>query len=215
MKKIILGLLLLTGFAARADGLYQVEIIVFARASAEAENEENWSRHPALRYPAQTTVLQASDGGGGATYQLLPAEMLQLKREADAISQRRAMRVLTHAAWLQPLESPAQAKNIFISGGKQYGAHRELEGTLTLGVEHFVRVDANLWLSRFVSGGGGETLPPTPGIDTDIGASEFTATQTVVLQEQRRMRSGELHYFDHPKMGLVILVTRKTEAPAQ
>lgn len=214
MKKIILCLLLLAGFAARADGLYQVEIIVFARDSADAEHEENWSKHPPLRYPAQTIVLQASDSSGAA-YQLLPADMLQLKREAGAIAQRRTMRVLTHAAWLQPLENPTYAKNIFISGGKQFGAHRELEGTLTIGVEHFVRVDANLWLSRFVSGGGGETLPPTPGIDTGIGASEFTAAQTVVLQEQRRMRSGELHYFDHPKMGLVILVTRKTETPTQ
>lgn len=214
MKKIILCLLLLTGFAARADGLYQVEIIVFSRDSADAENEENWSKHPALRYPAQTLVLQASDSSGSA-YQLLPAEMLQLKREAGAIAQRRNMRVLTHEAWLQPLEDPARAKSIFISGGKQFGAHRELEGTLAVGVEHFLRVDANLWLSRFVSGGAGETLPPLPGIDGGNGANEFTATQTVVLQEQRRMRSGELHYFDHPKMGLVMLVTRKAETPAQ
>lgn len=214
MKKIVFCLLLLVGFAARADGLYQVEIIVFARDSAEAESEENWSKHPNLRYPAQTIVLQASNGSSAA-YQLLPAEMLQLKGEAGAIEQRRSMRVLAHQAWLQPLEDPARAKSIFISGGKQFGAHRELEGTLTVGVEHFVRTDANLWLSRFVSGGDGEKLPPPPIIDSAIGASEFTASQTVVLQEQRKMRSAELHYFDHPKIGLVMLVTRKEETPAQ
>lgn len=214
MKKIILCLLLLAAFSVRADGLYQVEIIVFARDSADAENEENWSKHPALRYPAQTIVLPASDGSGVA-YQLLPTDMLQLNREASAIAQRRNMRVLTHAAWLQPLEDPTRAKSIFISGGKQFGTHRELEGTLAVGVEHFLRADANLWLSRFISGGSGETLPPAPGIDNGIGASEFTATQTVVLQEQRRMRSGELHYFDHPKIGLVMLVTRKAETPVQ
>lgn len=214
MKKVILCLLLLAAFSVRADGLYQVEIIVFARDSAEAEHEENWTKHPTLRYPAQTIVLQASDSSGAA-YQLLPPEMLQLKREAGAIAQRRTMRVLTHIAWLQPLEDPARAKNIFISGGKQFGAHRELEGTLTIGVEHFVNTDANLWLSRFVSGGAGETLPQAPGIDSGVSAGEFTAAQTVVLQEQRRMRSGELHYFDHPKMGLVILVSRKTETPVQ
>ncbi len=214
MQKIIFCLLLLAGFAARADGLYQVEIIVFARDTAEAENEENWSKHPALRYPAQTIVLQTGDSSGAA-YQLLPTDMLQLKREAGAIAQRRSMRVLVHEAWLQPLEDPARAKSIFISGGKQFGAHRELEGTLAVGVEHFVRADANLWLSRFVSGAGGEMLPPSPGIESASGASEFTAAQTVVLQEQRKMRSSELHYIDHPKIGLVMLVTRKEEAPAQ
>lgn len=35
----------------------------------------------------------------------------------------------------------------------------------------------------------------------------FVVTQIVTLQQQRRMRSGELHYIDHPKLGLLVKVT--------
>ncbi len=212
MNKILLALCLLISAFAQAETLYRVEIIVFARDSAEADNEENWSKHPDLHYPAQTLALQAGDGS--APYQLLPADALQLSREATALSQRRNMRVLVHQAWLQPVEDPTHAKNILISGGKQFGAHRELEGTFALGVEHFLRVDAQLWLSRFSANGSGDAqpLPNPPGTFTDPSTTDqFVPTQTVVLQEQRRMRSGELHYFDHPKMGLLVLVSRPTE----
>jgi hypothetical protein len=34
-----------------------------------------------------------------------------------------------------------------------------------------------------------------------------------VLREQRRMRSGELHYEDHPRLGVLVLVT-PVAAPA-
>jgi hypothetical protein len=44
------------------------------------------------------------------------------------------------------------------------------------------------------------------------GASTLTPTETVqagaymVLSESRRMRSEELHYLDHPKLGLVVRI---------
>jgi hypothetical protein len=52
-------------------------------------------------------------------------------------------------------------------------------------------------------------LPNPPGAVAPVATdnTNYTATQTVVLQEQRRLRSGELHYFDHPRFGLIVLVT--------
>jgi hypothetical protein len=94
----------------------------------------------------------------------LPATSLQLQREADALAQRRGMRVLTHQAWLWPAVGPTQAIPVAIGGGRQTGAHRELEGYITLSASHFLHIDTQLWLSRF----GGESvdvlpLPPVPG----------------------------------------------------
>src|SRR5690606_18256060 len=216
MKKIGLVLALLTSLAAHAQPLYRVEIIVFARDTAEAETEENWAKQYDLRYPAQTVVLQPNDGTG-ASYQLLPDDALQLKRESTAIRQRRNFRVLAHQGWLQPLAPPAQAPHVFISGGQQVGAHRELEGTFAVGVEHFLLADANLWLSRLPAAGTigdfAATPLPLPPRSEPATAQTFPV-QTVVLNEQRRMRSGELHYFDHPKMGLLVLVSKQAEAAA-
>ncbi len=218
MKKIVgfLALSLLFSTSLRAETLYQVELIAFARNSAEAKNEENWERQYNLRYPERYVSLQAADGSG-APIQMLAADALQLNKETDAIAGHRNWRVLLHTAWRQTVDDPAHATAVIISGGKPFGMHRELEGTFTLSVEHFLRADVNLWLSRFSANAAtpaATTLPNPPGTIAPIvgdnsqnDAIQYVATQTVVLQEQRRLRSGELHYFDHPLFGLLVLVT--------
>ena len=35
---------------------------------------------------------------------------------------------------------------------------------------------------------------------------QYTVEQTVVMKQNRRMRSNELHYLDHPKMGLLVKI---------
>lgn len=214
MKKIIgsLAFALLVNATAQAETLYQVELIAFARNRADAENEENWDRKYNLRYPERLVTLQAADGSE-APFQSLGADAMQLNREADAMAGRRNWRVLLHTAWRQTVDNPTQATAVIINSGKQFGTHHELEGTFTLSIDHFLRADANLWLSRFSNGAmtsSPTALPNPPGTIAPAASTDnasYVATQTVVLQEQRRLRSGELHYFDHPRMGLVVLVT--------
>lgn len=213
MKKIIgfLCFALLLSIAAHADTLYQVELIAFARS--DTESEENWDRQFDLHYPERYVNLQAADGGD-ALFQLLNADVMQLNKEAAAIANRRNFHVLLHTAWRQTVDDPAHATAVIISGGKAFGTHHELEGTFTLSVEHFLRADANLWLSRFSSNTAEtstkiQSLPNPPGAiapSADDNA-HYSAIQTVVLQEQRRLRNGEIHYFDHPRIGLIVLVT--------
>lgn len=198
-------------FNVNAETLYQVELIAFARNSADAENEENWDRKYNLRYPERLVSLQATDGSD-TPFQALDADAMQLNRETDAIAGRRNWRVLLHTAWRQTVDNPQQATAVVINGGKLFGAHHELEGTFTLSIDHFLRADANLWLSRFSNtnlAAAPTTLPNPPGAIAPTGTdnSAYTTTQVVVLQEQRRLRSGEVHYFDHPRIGLVVLVT--------
>lgn len=187
---------------AHAETTYQVEIIVFARDGGDGEDA---LRGGELHYPARTVPLGPE---GGAPFQQLPAASLLLNREAAALAQRRNLRVLTHAAWLWPAEEPARATAVAISAGRQVGAHRELEGYVALGADHFLHIDTQLWLSRFGSAGGeAPSLPPLPGAVPDAGATEGLPSQVFLLREQRRMRSGELHYFDHARLGLLVQVT--------
>ncbi len=204
---------LLLNTAATAQTLYQVELIAFARSGSDAENEENWDRKLTLRYPQRSVPLQPG-GDASAAFQPLGNDAMQLTREADALASRRNIRVLLHTAWRQPADPPDQAAAAIIAGGKSFG-HRELEGSFTLSAERFLRADVNLWLSRFSTEVSMLSLPLPPGSTPPL-QSEATAyfpAQTVLLQEQRRVRSGELHYFDHPKLGLIVLVTPVAAAP--
>ncbi len=52
--------------------------------------------------------------------------------------------------------------------------------------------------------------PPRPRSNLDIlrgQDSSYYVERTVVMRENRRMRSGEVHYLDHPLFGLLIKVT--------
>lgn len=42
---------------------------------------------------------------------------------------------------------------------------------------------------------------------TDLKESPYVINQIVTLQQKRRLRSGELHYIDHPKLGMLIKIT--------
>jgi hypothetical protein len=186
-----------------AETLYQVEVIVFARDSGDSEDSLRSSSE--LQYPVRTVPLGAE--GGNGPFQALPASSLQLKREADALTQRR-MRVLTHQAWLWPGVAPGQAIPVAISGGRQNGAHRELEGYIAMSAGHFLQIDTQLWLSRFGGDGAGALpLPPVPGTVPASDEASSAASRIFLLREQRRMRSGELHYFDHSRLGLLVQVT--------
>ena len=153
--------------------------------------------------------MSAADGST-AQFQQLPPEALLLQREAAAIAARRGWRTLLHTAWRQTVDDPSRATAVILAGGKQFGTHHELEGSFTLSIERFLRADANIWLSRFagdIANISPTTLPNPPGTISSGDTTQLAPTQVVLLQEQRRMRSGEVHYFDHPRFGLVVQVT--------
>ena len=63
----------------------------------------------------------------------------------------------------------------------------------------------------------------TPGVE-DFGAPsslfdfrkpQYAVDRTVVMRQSRRMRSGELHYLDHPLMGLLVKVVPYEPQPSQ
>jgi len=67
-----------------------------------------------------------------------------------------------------------------------------MEGILTLSRHRYLHADVDLLLRR------------PDGVDPVSGT---TARRTYRLQAHRRMRSGELHFIDHPAMGVLIKVT--------
>ncbi|WEM43335.1 peptidoglycan binding protein CsiV [Photobacterium sp. DA100] len=100
----------------------------------------------------------------------------------------------------------------------------ELDGTLRVYVQHFLFTEANFALrepSRREVIIGAEPLDPVegslePGSSVQIGHLQEVKKQVKVeeflktyqFQQQRRMRSGETHYLDHPLMGMVIQIRR-------
>ena len=103
--------------------------------------------------------------------------------------------VLHHGRWFQAAASPRRAVPVLLQlGAPDAGGRYRLEGTLRVARGTFVEVHAELWLHEGASEPAGEGGRGQRGY--------------AVLSETRRMRTGDIHYLDHPRIGLVLRATR-------
>jgi hypothetical protein len=137
----------------------------------------------------------------------------QLEGPAGSIRRSSLYALLLHQSWQQPIDQTPTP--ILVQGGQQFGDRFELEGTLSLRRQRFLHVEADLWLTQFSPQQAlpASTVPSTlkaqfPDLfEASERGRTFSADAKFHLSERRRLRSGELHYLDHPALGVLILVT--------
>jgi hypothetical protein len=178
--------------AASGQGLYDVEIIVFQHLASDS-TEELWSlelsHNKGLAIPAEdeSPFESAAPTHPRATdsFPALPASRLKLTAVADTLRRSRNYRPLAHFGWTQPgfprLAAPAIPIETFVSPATG------LSGSIALSRGRYLHLTLDLTF----------TPPDNPG-------------QRYVLQQSRRMRSHERHYIDHPKFGVIAVVTPST-----
>lgn len=178
------------------------------------------------RGQSQTAVTQPGSNTASEYLVYLPAQQRNLQNTRNALARR--YRILFHETWLQPLEPVEKATPLILHGGNQHGRYFELQGTLTLGVSRFLHVQTDLWLSEFTTNSYQESpyviqLPPEPQeqaemanrtwdsetleSDEEVAEPVYRVNQVITLRQKRRMRSGELHYLDHPRLAALIKIT--------
>lgn len=129
-------------------------------------------------------------------------------------------RLFYHAVWRQPVLNRVKATAILVAGGNQYGLHHELEGSLRFSFNvNRVDVETNLWKATFsaIPAAAASKTPwllPEPPFQS--GDSSLTLNTPVIrlgyMNEVRPMISNELHYIDHPDMGMLVQI-RPYELP--
>ncbi len=85
-----------------------------------------------------------------------------------------------HYGWRQPVAGRDDAAVVSVAGNRR-GAYAS--GTVRVSLERFLRLELDLEMD--------------PGSGTSYR-----------LEQARRMRSGEVHYFDHPQFGVIALISR-------
>lgn len=138
-----------------------------------------------------------------------PPENFVLAREANRITRTGIGRVLFHGRWLQKVPERETPDPILIRTGEMltvpWQVH-ELVGAIGVTMGRYLHFQAQLYLH----GPGFGLLPTGAAMDADGGAElqarPLPGPRYMVLSESRRMRSGELHYLDHPKLGLIVRI---------
>lgn len=128
--------------------------------------------------------------------EVVGAERL-LNGEAARLRRARGFEVLAHLSWRQPMarNEPGLAQLIYTADLAESGlAEGELLlGSVTIDLRRFLHAHLDLYFKA----------APEAGAD-DASAGE----RWIHLQQSRRMRSGELHYLDHPWIGAIIRIER-------
>ena len=145
-------------------------------------------------------------------YQSLDSASRQLNDSARSIRRSSLYELLLHQSWLQPIgQTPVP---ILIQGGEQYGNLFELEGTFSVRRQRYLHVETDLRLTKFKKERTSPASEEQAGLRFKYPAlyeaarrgREYSPAAEFNLREKRRLVSGELHYFDHPALGVLLLI---------
>lgn len=180
---------LLFGVAANAFAQrIQVEVIVFAYANPDA-GAALAAEDPDPQFEGMLL------GAEGDAYLLQPASALRLNGAADALARHARTRTLVHLGWQQDSGGERairlRGRETVKSGDATSSAeHPELDGDLRLRFGRGVEVHADALLRVAQTDRGGRPA----------GEQRFR------LNSKRVLSTGELHYLDHPALGVLVRV---------
>jgi hypothetical protein len=188
-------------------------------AKAPATTTQTFTDSHPLRESGDQATPSTTEAANNQSYHYLPVSSFKLTPEEKILANRGNYRVLLHSAWLQ---KNGQAPLIHVFGGAVYDSQGrlieattdryqplalvsnttapqwELDGTVQVSAEQYYKVNTALAL----------TTPAPPAKAAWFGSQETNPTfSRYVLRQIQRMKSDELHYFDHPMFGMLVKVT--------
>lgn len=197
-----LAVLALTAtFAATAGAQqqwYTVEIIVFDTLWNEGLHAEQWPADPGEPSLEGAVELTFPSGGGVRAFRLVDRADLSLNKAWNALRRSERYRPFLHAGWRLPGLRRNAARPAHL-GARLAGASGRngndlpvVRGTVKVSVARYLHVELDLLYRR--SG-------------DDAAAAPQGTPVWFRLESERRIRSRELHYFDHPLFGVLMRIT--------
>ncbi len=209
------------------DKWYQVEVLVFERRGQRALEEESWDPSPGHPPIEESIALIAPgesplEGPGPHAFRILPKESLIMTKIRGHLENGAETTPILHVGWRQPgvPKSDAQWINLYLPP-RDDAAAREPGSLLGMAQRSGVRdtaVQGQPALIPLDALQEPEVSPPVLDgtvrihlarylhADVDLVYTRADAETPFRLATSRRMRSGELHYLDHPVFGVLVKV---------
>lgn len=208
-----------------AGDVYQVEVLLFRYNKAFTATRETWPQKTDRFLPANAFLPGPSGTQSpDSPFIFLDESHYTFKHHLSALQRAEGVRALYHIAWQQHKNTELESRPLWIQGGNinpegQY----EIEGSLSLNINHEIFVNTDLLLAEYVladaSTTNNSTAPDNSQTPLNVNenkpetlepsASRYVTSHVARMQENRQLKLNELHYFDHPLFGLLIRVTRQ------
>lgn len=201
---------------------YEVEVIIFRQWQAGGADAEY--PRPDTPAPAAENVASLNPPAPGAPltpYARLAENELRLRGSMQALTRHKAYEPLLHVGWRQPGLGRADAPMVALPPGwlpeplaasadepahtpsatsaARAEAKPPLYGLIRVFRERYLHAEVDL---RYGEGGEPEYI-----LDEEGRWVLSAPPPAEVHRQSRRMRGGELHFLDHPTLGVLIQVT--------
>ena len=167
--------------AAPSTNVYEIEVVVFENRLTDLEGGEFWLR-------AKEKTDDAADMKDVIVAEVAPAADTPLAAAATTLKNSGQHRVLAHLRWQQSAEAKSLSKPV-----KIMSSENGLDGALRFYLSRFLLVDVGLTLKEAAGG--------------VISGGVENEGMIYRLNERRRVKLSETHYFDHPKFGALVRVS--------
>ena len=146
-----------------------------------------------------------------SVFEIDSAREFSLSAEVSKIARSRDFRVISTKSWFQNIKSKDSAELIFIDSDFFKGTR--IFGFFQLYKDRFLHFNSNLYLSELdlLSVQEEKLINGKNIFDEQKELNIFEEKNQKVLFEvkhSKKFRSGELHYVDHPKFGMLIKLTK-------
>ena len=198
---------------------YAIEVIIFADKDGLQQSAEKFNINHIISTPSNGLDLDSASNN--SRWQAIPEEEYILKNVAERLKRSRNYHILKHVAWLQPVVEKDDSQPISIKAGRDFTsqfpehAYRQVEFSDTQtnrqGNSQVLELDGtiNVVITRYIHLYSDLVYRAPRRISTNAGDA-LNRSQALVdysVQSHRRMRSRELHYIDHPLVGILIEAT--------
>jgi Peptidoglycan-binding protein, CsiV len=176
---------------------YDVELVIFRNLGGggtpeqwgiEAADANRRMNIPDDDAPVDTPSVPATPAAPANDFPAVPASKFKLDTIENSLRRSRGYQVIAHIGWTQPGFPRDTAR--FFNINALVPPTSGLIGQVALSRGRYLHLTLDLVYS-----------PPTAGAESQ---------PRYVLQQTRRMRSNERHYIDHPKFGVVAVITPST-----
>lgn len=194
-----------TSHTASAAGSqqYDIELLVFQHL-VNSDNGEVWRDEYSDWADRGDSVEEWIDS---STVNWLATTQYRLGPQQVSLRRSAQYRPVAHLAWRQTVQDRQSARPLRLPVSRSDTGTAYVDGNVTVAVERYLHLSLDLVLHTGVAGLQAER---------ELGETELLFDQpepVFKLVEQRRMRSQEIHYFDHPRFGVLALITPYEPAP--
>lgn len=194
-------LMLLFAASLPAQAAYVAELIIFEHTATSAWLEESWPMQPARLDSSEKDITLSSVMGNG--WQQLGEGQWQMRDVLRRLSAAGSYRPLVQAAWQLPTQGRDEANTLTLPEGMS-SSGLPVQARIKIYKQKFEHVELEVQVEK--------RLPPALREafmkHNRLSADQLGDSWRFRLQESRKIKPGELQYFDHPLFGVILLITQ-------